>query len=80
VILASGLELVREGTDVLDRSARTIADTAAAAPSDEPTANAPEDLVGAVLDLSAARVLVASGVRLIETARETDRRLLDVVA
>jgi hypothetical protein len=80
VILASGLELVREGTDVLDRSARTIADTAAAAPSDEPTASAPEDLVGAVLDLSAARVLVASGVRLIETARETDRRLLDVVA
>ena len=77
MILASGLDLVREGTDVLDRSARTIA---AAVPSDESPASPLPDVVGGVLDLSAARTLVASGVRLIETARETDRRLLDVLA
>lgn len=79
MILASGVELVREGTDVLDRSARTIA-RAAAPPAGEALAGPSDDLVGALIDLDVGRFLFASGLRLVETARETDRRLLDVVA
>ncbi len=79
-VASAGVELVRKGSTLIDRSAQALAGAAAsAAPAPEATGELAV-ISRALVDVARGSFLFHAGVALIGVARESERALLDIFA
>lgn len=79
MVFTSGLQLLRSGTALVERSADTIARTAVP-PDPAADGGGTDALPGAVVDLVYGRFVFDLGVVVIRAGREDERHLLDLFA